>query len=147
MRDKRTCRARVRMPINIFLCTVLVTLQRLGQISYHFDDSRPCSTHQYLYVRWSTFSDRFHNVSFTMQSDDHNWSISLLDLRVYSEIWSLKRVHFVRNYISFSMSVLQMGHILYISYIFYVPNLPKSWSYYCLLFRRVFSFMWFINID
>ena len=27
-------------PIYIFLCTVLVTLPRLGQISYHFDDSR-----------------------------------------------------------------------------------------------------------
>ena len=30
-----------RSPINIFLCTVLVTLPRLGQIAYHFDDSRP----------------------------------------------------------------------------------------------------------
>ena len=28
-------------------------------------------------TRWSTFSDRFHNVSFTMQSHDHNWSLSL----------------------------------------------------------------------
>ena len=27
-------------PIYIFLCTVFVTLPRLGQISYHFDDSR-----------------------------------------------------------------------------------------------------------
>ena len=27
-------------PIYIFLCPVLVTLSRLGQISYHFDDSR-----------------------------------------------------------------------------------------------------------
>ena len=29
-----------RSPIYIFLCTVLVTLPRLGQISYHFDDYR-----------------------------------------------------------------------------------------------------------
>ena len=34
----------------------------------------PCSSHPYLYARWSTFSDRFHNVSFTMQSHDHYWS-------------------------------------------------------------------------
>ena len=32
--------ARVRSPIYIFLCTVLVTLRRLGQILYHLDDSR-----------------------------------------------------------------------------------------------------------
>ena len=42
--------------------------------AYHFDDSR---TLQYIYARWSTFSDRFHNVSFTMQSHDHNWSLAL----------------------------------------------------------------------
>ena len=46
----------------------------MGQISYHFDDSR---TLQMLDARWSTFSDRFHNVSFTMQSHDHNWSLPL----------------------------------------------------------------------
>ena len=64
MHVSRTCGS----PIYIFLCTVLLTLWRLGQISYHFDDSR---TLQYIYARWSTFSDRFHNVSFTMQSHDH----------------------------------------------------------------------------
>ena len=36
----------------------------------------PCSTHQYLYARWSTFSDRFHNVSFTMQLHDQNTTLS-----------------------------------------------------------------------
>ena len=46
----------------------------MGQISYHFDDSR---TLQMLDARWSTFSDRFHNVSFTMQSHDHYWSLPL----------------------------------------------------------------------
>ena len=45
----------------------------------------PCSTHQYLYARWSTFSDRFHNVSFTMQSHDHNWSLSLIHTFVQEE--------------------------------------------------------------
>ena len=73
-RYKCMCRARVCIPIYIFLCTVILTLWRLGQISYHFDDSR---TLQYIYARWSTFSDRFHNVSFTMQSHDHNWSLAL----------------------------------------------------------------------
>ena len=47
----------------------------MGQISYHFDDSR---TLQMLDARWSTFSDRFHNVSFTMQSHDHYWSLPLI---------------------------------------------------------------------
>ena len=46
----------------------------MGQISYNFDDSR---TLQMLDARWSTFSDQFHNVSFTMQSHDHNWSLPL----------------------------------------------------------------------
>ena len=67
-------------PIYIFLCTVLVTLPRLGQISYHFDDSRTLQYTPigYLYARWSTFSDRFHNVSFTMQSHDQNSTLSLM---------------------------------------------------------------------
>ena len=79
MRDKRTCHARVRSPIYIFLCTVLVTLRRLGQISYHFDDSRTLHYTRitYLYTRWSTFPDRFHTVSFTMQSHDQNSTLSL----------------------------------------------------------------------
>ena len=58
-------------PIYIILCTVVVTLPRLGQIP------EPCSTHQYLYARWSTFSGRFHTVSFTMQSHDQNSTLSL----------------------------------------------------------------------
>ena len=75
-------RARVahmsRGPIYICLCTVLVTLPRLGQISEGIlMIPEPCSTHQYLYARWSTFSDWFHNVSFTMQPHDQNWSLSL----------------------------------------------------------------------
>ena len=64
-------------PIYIFLCTVLVTLLRLGRISYHLMIPEPCSTHQYLYARWSTFSDRFHTVSFTMQLHDQNSTLSL----------------------------------------------------------------------
>ena len=77
----RTC---AYSPIYIFLCTVLVTLRRLGQISYHFDNSRTLQyIHQYLYARWSTFSDRFHDVSFTMQSHDHNWSLSLTSNGIY----------------------------------------------------------------
>ena len=61
----------------------------MGQISYHFDDSR---TLQMLDARWSTFSDRFHNVSFTMQSHDHNWSLPLTfdnlvyDIKIIEEI-------------------------------------------------------------
>ena len=40
-----------RSPIYIFLCTVLVTLPRLGQISYHFDDSRTLQyTNAYMLV-------------------------------------------------------------------------------------------------
>ena len=63
----------------------------MGQISYHFDDSR---TLQMLDARWSTFSDRFHNVSFTMQSHDHNWSLPLNTgaislLLVFSHLLSL----------------------------------------------------------
>ena len=37
VRETRTC---AYSPIYIFLCKALVTLQILGQISYHFDDSR-----------------------------------------------------------------------------------------------------------
>ena len=72
---------RYRSPIYIFLCTVIVTLPRQGQISYHFDDSR---TLQYtswsilIWYSWSTFSDWFHTVSFTLQSHDQNWSIPLM---------------------------------------------------------------------
>ena len=89
-RYKCTCRARVCSPIYIFLWTVILTLWRLGQISYHYDDSR---TLQYIYARWSTFSDRFHNFSFTMQSHDHNWSLALraLNQKVISpnhEMWN-----------------------------------------------------------
>ena len=32
----------------------------------------PCNTLKFLYARWSTFSGRFHTVSFTMQSHDQN---------------------------------------------------------------------------
>ena len=65
-------------PIYIFLCTVLVTLQRLGQFLIILMIPEPCSTHQYIYFRWPTFSDRFHNVSFTMQSHDQNSTLSLM---------------------------------------------------------------------
>ena len=46
-------------PIYIFLCTVLVTLPRLGQVSYHFDDSR---TLQYTCINifWSIPHRFFH---------------------------------------------------------------------------------------
>ena len=64
-------------PIYIFLCTVLVTLPWLEQISYHFDDSRISQYTPILYARWSTFSDLFHNVSFSMQSHDQNPTLSL----------------------------------------------------------------------
>ena len=41
----------------------------------------PCSTHQYAryarYARWSTFSDRFHTVSFTMHLHDQYSTLSL----------------------------------------------------------------------
>ena len=40
-----------RSPVYIFLCTVLVILQKLGQISYHLMFPEPCSTHQNLYAR------------------------------------------------------------------------------------------------
>ena len=60
----------------------------------------PCSTHQYLhvYARWSTFSDWFHNVSFTMQSHDQNGSIPLISIsyamlvsvRELTALWKLE---------------------------------------------------------
>ena len=37
----------------------------------------PCNTHNILYARWSTFSGRFHTVSFTMQSHDQYSTSSL----------------------------------------------------------------------
>ena len=41
-------------------------------------------------ARWSTFSDRFHNVSFTMQSHDHNWSLPLrLILYILATIYTI----------------------------------------------------------
>ena len=88
------CPARVRSPIYIFLCTVLVTLPRLGQISYHFNDSRMilelCNKVHTNTYRWSTFSDWFHNVSFTMQLHDHNWSLSLkvMSRTCYIQCWA-----------------------------------------------------------
>ena len=59
-------------PVYIFLCTVLVTLPRLGQISYHFDDSRTLQYTPILYMLGDQHFDRFHTVSFTMQSQDQN---------------------------------------------------------------------------
>ena len=59
-------------PIYIFLCTVLVTLPGLGQISYHFDDSR---TLQYTPILM--LDDQPFKVSFTMQSQDQNSTLSL----------------------------------------------------------------------
>ena len=45
---------------------------------YHFDDSQNLAVHTNTYMLdEATFSDRFHNVSFTMQSHDQNWSIPL----------------------------------------------------------------------
>ena len=61
----------------IFLWTVLVTSPRLHQSYYDFDSPEPCSTHQYLHATWSTFSDPFHTISFTMQSHDQNSILSL----------------------------------------------------------------------
>ena len=40
----------------------------------------PCSTHQYLYARWSTLSDRFRIISFTMQLHDQNSTLSLTNI-------------------------------------------------------------------
>ena len=65
-------------PIYIFRCTVFVTLPRAWQISISFlMIQEPCNTHKFLYDRWSTFSGRFHTVSFTMQSHDQNSTSSL----------------------------------------------------------------------
>ena len=67
-----------RSAIYISLCTVLVTLPRLGQISYHFYDSR---TLQYTPILICQMINLFQ-IDFTtflaMQSHDHNWSLSLI---------------------------------------------------------------------
>ena len=44
-------------------------------------------THQYLYARWSTFSDHLHSVSFTVQSHDQNWSIPLTMFLYFYSYW------------------------------------------------------------
>ena len=46
----------------------------------------PCNTLKFLYARWSTFSGRFHTVSFTMQSHDQNStsSLSLLSILLFA---------------------------------------------------------------
>ena len=64
-------------PIYIFLCTVFVTLPRRGQFLIILMIPEHCNTHKFLYARWSTFSGRFHTVSFTMQSHDQNSTSSL----------------------------------------------------------------------
>ena len=69
-------------PIYIFLCTVFVTLPRLGRFLIILMIPEPCNTHKFLYARWSTFSGRFHTVSFTMQSHDQN-STSSLKMKLY----------------------------------------------------------------
>ena len=74
---------------------MLVTLRRIGQISYHFDDSR---TLQMLDARWSTFSDRFHNVSFTMQSHDHYWSLPLMYIEDKKTLSIIEFISFWRNW-------------------------------------------------
>ena len=65
-------------PILIFLCTVLVTFkvyQDWAKFLIILMIPEPCSKlHQYLYARWSIFSDRFPN---TMQSYDQNSTLSL----------------------------------------------------------------------
>ena len=89
-------------PIYIFLCTVLVTLPRLGHISYHFDDSRILQYTQILHnATWSTLFDLFHTVSFTIQSHDQNqtlplkWPIALqMDVRVK---WSIVRSRTIKQ--------------------------------------------------
>ena len=47
----------------------------------------PCNTHTFLYARWSTFSGRFHTVSFTMQSHDQNLTSSLKASHHAKTIW------------------------------------------------------------
>ena len=64
-------------PIYIFVCTVLVSLPRRAKFLVNLMSPEHCSTHQHLYARRSTFSDGFHNVSFTMQSHDQNSTLSL----------------------------------------------------------------------
>ena len=71
----RTC---AYSPIYIFLCTVLVTLRRLGHISYHFDDSRTLqyNTNTYMLDDQPFLID---STTFLSQckSHDHNWSLPL----------------------------------------------------------------------
>ena len=72
--------ARVRSPIYIHISVYSAcNFTKTGPtfLSFWWFQNLACSTHQYLYARWSTFSDRFHIVSFTMQPHVHNWSPSL----------------------------------------------------------------------
>ena len=64
-------------PIYIFRCTVFVTLPDLAKFLIILMIPEHCNTHKFLYARWSTFSGRFHTVSFTMQSHDQNSTSSL----------------------------------------------------------------------
>ena len=49
----------------------------------------PCNTLKFLYARWSTFSGRFHTVSFTMQSHDQNSTSSLNFVWSHSLFWKI----------------------------------------------------------
>ena len=60
------------------MCTMLVTVTKTGpNFVIVLMIPEPCCTHQYVYATWSTFSDRFHTVSFRMQSHDYNLTLSL----------------------------------------------------------------------
>ena len=109
-------------PIYIFLCTVFVTLPRLGQISYHFDDSRTLQYTQilicYMYMInffWLIPHRFFHN-----SIDDQNSTSSLrletfhiIPLRYVKHTLTCRSI-FNCDYISSSSSslgFLQFGEI------------------------------------
>ena len=97
----------------------------MGQISYHFDDSR---TLQMLDARWSTFSDRFHNVSFTMQSHDHYWSLPLNSFDTY-----LDRDH-LRLFAIDTIKSTFMYHITSLQTISF-----QYFDYFIIIYRSSFS--------
>ena len=104
----------------------------------------PCNSHTFLYARWSTFSGRFHTVSFTMQSHDQNSTSSLrLDfplnwLHNYNKLnWQrctqcVLHYHYARDTLGitynvtvrFKIIVLSRG-ILHVQYM-YIVQLPNE---------------------
>ena len=64
-----TPRVRV-VPYTSFCVQCLQLYQDLAKFLIILMIREPCNTHKFLYARWSTFSGRFHTVSFTMQSHD-----------------------------------------------------------------------------